>query len=52
MPFERHGLDPQRYLTSALAKIGQTPAVEFDQLLPDVWKREMVADSKSVAVSP
>ena len=24
---ERHGVDPQRYLTSVLAKIGQTPDV-------------------------
>ncbi len=37
---ERHGLDPQAYLTSVLAKIGQTPAAELNQFLPDVWKRE------------
>jgi transposase len=37
---ERHSLDPQRYLTSVLAKIGQTPAGELDQFLPDVWKAE------------
>ncbi len=37
---ERHGIDPQRYLTSVLAKIGQTSADEFDQFLPDVWKAE------------
>jgi transposase len=36
---ERHGLDPQRYLTSVLAKIGQTSAAELSQFLPDVWKR-------------
>jgi hypothetical protein len=41
---ERHGLDPQRYLTSVLAKIGQTPSVELDQFLPDVWKRENAAE--------
>jgi transposase len=35
---ERHGLDPQAYLTSVLAKIGQTPSAELDQFLPDVWK--------------
>src|SRR5207245_455816 len=28
---ERHGVDPQRYLTSLLAKIGQTPAGELEQ---------------------
>ena len=37
---ERHGLDPQRYLTSVLAKIGQTPAADLNQFLPDIWKRE------------
>jgi hypothetical protein len=41
---ERHGLDPQRYLTSVLAKIGQTPAAELDQFLPDVWKRDDAAE--------
>jgi len=37
---ERHGLDPQRYLTSVLAKLPFTPAHELDQFLPDVWKRD------------
>jgi transposase len=37
---ERHGIDPQRYLTSVLAKIGQTKLSEIDQFLPEVWKRE------------
>jgi len=37
---ERYSLDPQRYLTSVLAKIGQTPKEELGQFLPDVWKRE------------
>lgn len=41
---ERHAIDPQRYLTSVLAKIGQTPAEELGQFLPDVWKREDGAD--------
>ena len=41
---ERHGLDPQRYLTSVFAKIGQTPPDELDQFLPDVWKREDAAE--------
>ena len=35
---ERHGVDPQRYLTSVLAKIATTPVGELDQFLPDVWK--------------
>lgn len=37
---ERHGLDPQKYLTSVLAKIGRTPVSQLEQFLPDVWKRE------------
>lgn len=41
---ERHGVDPQRYLTSVLAKIGSTPPEELDQFLPDVWKREDAAE--------
>lgn len=41
---ERHGLDPQRYLTCILAKIGQTPAAELAQFLPDTWKAAHAAD--------
>ncbi|MGL4512436.1 MAG: IS66 family transposase, partial [Lacipirellulaceae bacterium] len=37
---ERHGVDPQRYLTSVLAKIGTTPADQLEQFLPDVWKAD------------
>ena len=37
---ERHGVDPQRYLTSVLAKLPFTPKHELDQFLPDVWKRD------------
>jgi transposase len=37
---ERHGVDPQRYLTSVLAKLPTTPTGELEQFLPDVWKRE------------
>lgn len=37
---ERAGLDPQRYLTSVLAKIRTTPGEELDLFLPDVWKAE------------
>lgn len=44
---ERHGVDPQRYLTSVLAKIGQTPADQLEQFLPDRWKREDAAESLS-----
>jgi hypothetical protein len=41
---ERHGLDPQRYLTSVLAKIGTTPKEDLEQFLPDVWKAEDKAE--------
>lgn len=41
---ERHGVDPQRYLTSVLAKIGTTPREELRQFLPDAWKAEDAAE--------
>ena len=41
---ERHAIDPQRYLTSVLAKIGTTPADELEQFLPDVWRRDDAAE--------
>jgi transposase len=37
---ERHGVDPQRYLTSVLAKIATTPTSELGQFLPDVWAKD------------
>jgi transposase len=37
---ERHGIDPQRYLTGILAKIGQTKLSDLGQFLPDVWKQD------------
>lgn len=37
---QRHGLDPQKYLMSVLAKIGQTKVSKIDQFLPDKWKAE------------
>ena len=44
---ERHGVDPQRYLTSVLAKIGQTPPQELGQFLPDVWKADDATEPSS-----
>ena len=41
---ERHEVDPQRYLTSVLAKIGTTSEEELGQFLPDVWKRDDAAE--------
>lgn len=40
---QRHGLDPQKYLMSVLAKIGQTKLSEIDQFLPEKWKAEDAA---------
>ena len=34
---ERHGLDPQRYLTSVLANIAVMPVSELRRFLSDVW---------------
>jgi hypothetical protein len=45
---ERHGVDPQRYLTSVFAKLPFTPEEEMDQFLPDVWKREDAAEKSGV----
>lgn len=41
---ERHHVDPERYLTSILAKIGTTPAEELGQFLPDLWGRDDKAE--------
>ncbi len=44
---ERHGVDPQRYLTSVLAKLPFTPESEIDQFLPDVWEKDDGAEKVS-----
>jgi transposase len=41
---ERHGLNPQTYLMSVLAKIGQTPLSELNQFLPDRWKADNASE--------
>jgi transposase len=41
---ERHGVDPQRYLTSVLAKLPTTPTDDLDQFLPDAWQKEDAAE--------
>jgi hypothetical protein len=48
---ERHGVDPQRYLTSMLAKLGQAKLSELDQFLPDQWKTEDAAE-RVIATAP
>jgi transposase len=46
---ERHGVDPQRYLTSVLANIGQTSPEELSQFLPNTWKASDAADPIDLA---
>jgi len=41
---ERHALDPQRYLTSVLAKLPVTPSDDIAQFLPEVWKADDTAE--------
>jgi hypothetical protein len=36
---ERHELDPQRYLTSILARLPGLEPSDLPKLLPDAWKR-------------
>ena len=45
---ERHGVNPQHYLTSVLAQIGELPAEELGRLLPDVWKRDQAAAAAEI----
>jgi transposase len=42
-------MDPQRYLTSVLARIGQMPREELAQFLPDVWKRQREDDDEPMS---
>ena len=46
---QRHGLDPQAYLTSVLAKISSTPLSEVNQFLPDLWKADSLRESMNDA---
>ena len=46
---QRHGIDPQAYLTSVLSKISPTPLSELNQFLPDVWKADELAQSPTGA---
>ena len=47
---ERHGIDPQKYVTSLLAKIGQTKLSELGQFLPDNWRTAAEAEAATVTV--
>ncbi|HSZ56307.1 MAG TPA: IS66 family transposase [Tepidisphaeraceae bacterium] len=41
---QRHELDVQLYLRSVLAWLPATPLSHLDRFLPDVWKRELMAE--------
>ncbi len=43
---ERHGADPQAYLTSLFAKLPITPESDWEQFLPDVWAKEERAEPR------
>jgi transposase len=55
---ERHAVDPQAYLTSVFAKLGQLPRdaaghiphAELEPFLPDVWKKEDAAEPLAPAL--
>lgn len=49
---ERHGLNPEAYLTSILAKIGSMPLSELTQFLPDRWKTDAASELPMRAPSP
>lgn len=50
---QRHGVDPQKYLTSVLAKIGATHLSDLQQFLPEVWKAESLREAAALpAMNP
>jgi len=40
---QRHGINPQSYLTQLLANLQDTPVNELDSWLPDQWKKTQAA---------
>ncbi|HVT30416.1 MAG TPA: IS66 family transposase [Lacipirellulaceae bacterium] len=48
---ERHELDPQRYLTSVLARLPGLPPSDLPKLLPDAWKRADVDVTSVIATA-
>jgi transposase len=44
---QRHGLNPQAYLTSVLSQIATTPMSQLEQFLPDNWKAQAEAERLS-----
>jgi hypothetical protein len=47
---QRHGLNPQAYLTSVLSQIATAPLSQLEQFLPDVWKSRL--NSQAAGPSP
>ncbi|HTN76089.1 MAG TPA: transposase domain-containing protein [Pirellulaceae bacterium] len=45
---ERHGVDPQHYLTSVLAQLPTATDADLPRLLPNAWQR----DRHAAATSP
>ena len=44
---ERHDLDVQFYLRSVLAYLPGLPPEELQHYLPDVWKRDLMAEQRT-----
>jgi transposase len=43
---ERHGIDPQTYLTGVLARIPSLPVSQLNKLLPDKWNIQVAAPAR------
>jgi transposase len=43
---QRHQIDPQLYLRSVLAHLPALPPEELQNYLPDVWKRDLMAEQQ------
>lgn len=48
---ERHGVDPQHYLTSVLAQLPTLSADDLPRLLPDAWQHDLAAEALSSSAS-
>lgn len=49
---QRHGINPQVYLTQLLAGIQDTPVSQLDQWLPDRWKAAQAGRSSESVTTP
>ena len=46
---QRHEIDVQLYLRSVLAHLPGLPPDELQNYLPDVWKRDLMAEQRAEA---